>query len=88
MKIGERIVNLHRMFNIREGLTSKDDTLPERLIKEPSPKGPSKGQVVELDQMLKEYYDLRNWDLKTGYPRIEKLKELKLDFTLKDLPKS
>ena len=84
-KIGERIVNLNRMFNVREGIRRKDDTLPERLLKEPSPEGPPKGHVVELDQMLDEYYKLRDWDLKTGLPAKKKLRKLDLEFTMKDL---
>jgi aldehyde:ferredoxin oxidoreductase len=83
--IGERIVNLNRMFNVREGIRRKDDTLPERLLKEPSPEGPPKGHVVELDQMLDEYYKLRDWDLKTGLPAEKKLRKLGLEFTIKDL---
>ncbi|MDI6641022.1 MAG: aldehyde ferredoxin oxidoreductase family protein [Elusimicrobiota bacterium] len=77
-KIGERIVNLNRLFNVREGMTRKDDSLPERLTKEPAPVGLPKGQVVELDEMLDEYYKYRGWDKKTGIPKKEKLKELGL----------
>jgi len=85
--IGERIVNLNRMFNVRHGIRRKDDTLPERLLKEPSPEGPPKGQVVELDYMLDDYYRLRGWDLRTGLPKRQKLRELGLGFTLKHLPR-
>jgi aldehyde:ferredoxin oxidoreductase len=77
-KIGERIVNLNRMFNAREGITRKDDNLPDRLTKEKMPTGPSKGQVVELEQMLDEYYKYRGWDLKTGLPTRKKLISLGL----------
>jgi aldehyde:ferredoxin oxidoreductase len=86
-RIGERIVNLNRMFNVREGIRRKDDTLPERQLKEPSPEGPPKGHVVELDMMLDEYYKLRGWNLKTGIPTRAKLRELGLEFTIKDLPR-
>ncbi len=77
MLIGERIFNLERLFNVREGFTAKDDTLPERLLKEPMPEGASKGQVVELDEMLSEYYRIRGWD-ENGVPTEEKLRELGL----------
>jgi len=87
LRIGERIVNLERAFNIREGLTRKDDTQPERMLKEPIPRGPSKGCVVQLEPMLKEYYTLRGWDLETGYPKKEKLVELGLDYVANDLEK-
>ncbi len=78
MTAGERIFNLDRMFNLKAGLTGKDDTLPKRFLTEPMPEGPKKGQIVELDQMLPEYYKLRNWD-ENGVPTLEKLKELGLE---------
>jgi aldehyde:ferredoxin oxidoreductase len=76
-KVGERIYNLTRLFNLREGFTSKDDTLPERLLREPMPVGPARGLVVNLEPMLKEYYRLRGWDA-VGVPTEAKLKELGL----------
>jgi aldehyde:ferredoxin oxidoreductase len=76
--IAERIVNLRRSFNIREGLRRKDDTLPNRFTKDPMLHGPGRGQVVDLKSMLNEYYELRGWDLKTGIPKKEKLRELGL----------
>lgn len=75
MKAGERIWNLERLFNMKAGFTKADDTLPERLLKEPLPNGPGKGLVVQLDGMLKEYYEVRGWD-ETGKPTEEKLREL------------
>lgn len=60
-RIAERICNLRRAFNVREGLGPKDDTLPNRILKEPVPDGPSKGQVVNLKVMLRDYYKLRKW---------------------------
>jgi len=79
VKIGERKVNLERLFNLREGLTPSDDTLPWRVLHEPLPDGASKGSVVNLEPMLKEYYEARGWDRKTGYPSAEKLRELNLE---------
>ena len=83
-EIGERIDNLTRAFNIREGLSKKDDTLPYRLLKEPLPEGPCKGQVVRLEEMLTEYYKLSGWDSE-GKPTREKLIELGLDFVAREL---
>ena len=80
--VGERVYNLERMFNIREGFGRKDDVFPERFLKEPMPDGPSAGQVFEADLLLEDYYKVRGWDLKTGIPTEEKLKELGLDFTI------
>ena len=78
MHIGERIVNLERAFNVREGLTRKDDTLPKRFLEESLPDGPGKGQTVKLEPMLDEYYQLRGWQKDTGFPTREKLEELYL----------
>jgi len=77
-RIGERKVNLERLFNLREGLKPADDTLPWRALNEPLPDGDSAGRVVNLEPMLKEYYEVRNWDRTTGYPSPEKLRELNL----------
>lgn len=78
LKIGERIWNLEKLFNLKAGFTRKDDTLPERLFKEPIKSGPSKGEIVdrsEFEKMLDEYYELRGWD-KDSVPTKSKLEEL------------
>jgi hypothetical protein len=77
VKAGERTWNLERLWNLRAGFTDKDDTLPERLLKQPHPSGPSKGVVVHLEQMLPVYYRVRGWD-EHGVPKPEKLAELGL----------
>jgi len=78
--IGERIVNLERLFNAREGITRADDTLPKRFLEQPMPAGgASAGSVLELEPMLDEYYRARGWDVQTGLPRPEKLAELGLE---------
>jgi len=84
-EIGERIVNLERAYLAREGIRRKDDYLPERFIKEPLPNGNSKGAVFEIEPMLNEYYAEREWDLKTGIPKVEKLRKLGLDYVVEDL---
>ncbi|MGQ9623925.1 MAG: aldehyde ferredoxin oxidoreductase family protein [Candidatus Bathycorpusculaceae bacterium] len=79
---GERINNLARLFNIREGLGRKDDTLPYKVMHMPVPdEGPSKGAYVsqeELDLLLDDYYEARGWT-EEGIPTVEKLKELGMD---------
>ena len=65
------------MYNNREGFTSKDDSLPPRLLTEAPTEGPSKGWVSQLEPMLKEYYRSRNWD-QNGVPTPRKLAELGL----------
>ncbi|MBI5167403.1 MAG: aldehyde ferredoxin oxidoreductase family protein [candidate division NC10 bacterium] len=77
LKAGERIWNLERLFNIREGFTAADDTLPKRILEEPIPAGPAQGKVARLSEMLPEYYRLRGWD-EQGVPTNEKLRELGL----------
>jgi aldehyde:ferredoxin oxidoreductase len=82
-RVGERINNLARAFNAREGLGRKDDSLPDRIMTEPLKDGPSKGNFIsreELDLMLDEYYTARGWDLKTGAPTKEKLDELGIGY--------
>ena len=82
-KVGERINNLARAFNVREGFTRADDTLPERLMTEPLKAGASKGQFVSEDDlklMLDEYYTERGWDINTGAPTRGKLTELGLAY--------
>jgi len=77
---GERIVNTERMINARFGIDRRHDTLPNRFSQEPAGPvdSPSAGSVVELDQMLDEYYVARGWDLKTGLPTESKLRELEI----------
>jgi aldehyde:ferredoxin oxidoreductase len=79
---GERINNIGRVFNVREGLGRKDDTLPYMVMHNPIPdEGPSKGAVftqAELDLLLDDYYEARGWT-KEGIPTEQKLKELGME---------
>ena len=80
--IAERVWNLTRLFNVREGFGKRDDTLTERIFTEASTRGPSKGQVMDRDSfknMLDEYYQIVGWDKRTGIPKKEKLKELGIE---------
>lgn len=72
---GERIWNIEKQFNIAAGV--EKDTLPPRLLREALPSGAGKGKVVELDIMLKEYYEVRGWNA-AGEPTEDKLKALGL----------
>ena len=74
---GERIFNLERLFNLKAGITAKDDILPKRMLEEPMLKGEAEGQVVRLAEMLPEYYKARGWD-ENGIPTPEKLVQLGL----------
>ncbi len=82
--LGERVWNQIRLFNLREGFTRADDTLPKRFTDEPLPEGPYAGAQItlaDLDNLLDQYYDVRGWD-REGRPTEEKLEEL----GLADLP--
>jgi aldehyde:ferredoxin oxidoreductase len=82
LKVGERSGILSRAFNIREGLTPEDDTLPDRLF-EPLENGPLKGAKIdreEFQRALNLYYQMAGWDTKTGFPTEAKLAELDLDW--------
>ena len=84
-KIGERICNLERSFNVINANASRaDDTLPKRMLTEPYTEGGSAGVTVPLDIMLDEYYEARNWEPATGRPKKEKLEELGLHFVISD----
>jgi aldehyde:ferredoxin oxidoreductase len=61
-EVGARIWNLERMFNAREGFGRKDDTLATRLLEEPMPEGPAKGNTVPIDMMVPMYYKTRGYD--------------------------
>jgi len=83
-KVGERVTTLARLFNVREGFTKKDDTLPARCLSEPLSSGPAKGHVIDLDGMRTEYYQLMGWD-ENGVPKKEKVKELQLHEICQDV---
>jgi len=83
METGERIYTLERLFNLREGFTRRDDIIPERYFKEPTPIGLpiAKGKKIDrkrFKRMLDEYYALHNWD-RDGVPKKETLERLRLD---------
>ncbi len=77
IRVGERVYNLERLYNLREGFTRADDTLPRRMLEEPVADGPARGWVSHLEPMLEEYYRARGWDA-NGVPKPAKLAELNL----------
>jgi aldehyde:ferredoxin oxidoreductase len=81
LKAGERIWNIQRLFNEREGATRKDDMPPPRMLNEPVTVGDAVHQPIKesyIQQLLNEYYDERGWDTVTGNPTEQKLIELGL----------
>jgi aldehyde:ferredoxin oxidoreductase len=87
-KSGERIFNLTRACCVREGIGREQDALPGRLMSDPLPSGPAEGMVIDQETMevLKEaYYAARGWDIHSGIPSPEKLRELALEQVAHDL---
>jgi aldehyde:ferredoxin oxidoreductase len=77
-QVGERVWTIERLFNLREGLSKKDDTLPDRLFTLPIHDGPSKGAVVnraDFDNELLEYYAAWGWS-SDGVPTSETMERL------------
>jgi aldehyde:ferredoxin oxidoreductase len=78
MRIGERLFNLKRLYNVRLGIGRKDDTLPLRLLTHDRGSGGAAGSLPALEKALPEYYELRGWD-EQGIPQAEKLRALGLN---------
>ncbi len=79
-QVGERVWTVERLFNLREGFSKKDDTLPDRLFTTPIHDGPSKGAVVrreDFESELEAYYALWGWS-KDGVPEKDALERLGL----------
>ena len=85
LTIGERIYTAERLFLANEGITRKDDYLPDLYYETPVPDGPSKGEYIDrkrYDTMLDEYYMLHGWR-KNGIPTKKTIDRLKLRGFLK-----
>jgi aldehyde:ferredoxin oxidoreductase len=74
-EIGARIFNLERMYNLREGFTARDDTLPHRMLHESTFKHMTSGHP--LDQLLPKYYKNRGWSA-DGVPTQRTLERLQV----------
>jgi aldehyde:ferredoxin oxidoreductase len=79
-EVSERVWTLIRMFNVREGVTRTQDTLPERFLNEALPSGVAKGCTAfvseeDMNLVLDKYYDLRGWD-RNGVPLPKTLRGL------------
>ena len=89
MKTAERGITLARIFNIREGLSAKDDKLPVRFYTSPA-EGPLKGVSVDPDQLAeaqKIYYQMLGWD-ESGIPTYARLVELDIEWAQQYIPKA
>ena len=85
MKAGERATTMTRCFNVKQGLTRKDDKLPERLFKaiESGPLAGSKMDKIEFEKALTLYYQMMGWTDEDGFPTAGKLYELGLGWLAK-----
>lgn len=82
LRVGERVFNLEKLFNYREGFRREDDRLPDRFFEDAFTIGPKKGAVLDREQfesMLTQYYEDRGWDPQTTEAGETKLRELGLD---------
>ena len=85
--VGEKVYNLERCFNIREGFSRKDDTLPRRMFTEPLQGGMRDGEIIRKpDVIIDEYYKARGWD-ENGIPTKQTLRRLELQEVDKDIAK-
>jgi aldehyde:ferredoxin oxidoreductase len=83
-KVGERVWNLGRLFNVREGFARKDDYVPKAVLEKPFTTGVSAGKTIgteRFSQTMSEYYSLRGWD-DDAVPTEDKLRELDIDVRL------
>jgi aldehyde:ferredoxin oxidoreductase len=88
LAISERVRNLERAFDVRQGLRRADDMLPKKFFEQPLGKGKFKGEVLDrakFEGMKDEYYQIRGWDPASGIPTTQKLQELDLADAAEDL---
>jgi len=80
---GERIYALERAFNVRQGITRKDDRFPQKPEVRETTQG--KGEREKHAEMLMEYYRVHGYDLETGIPTRERLERLGLKYVADEL---
>lgn len=89
MMLGERIATMGRLFNIREGITSAQDTLPKRMFKSTKSGALSKDGGLDPEKMqnaISLFYGMMGWDEETGVPRPGKLAELGISWAVEEEP--
>lgn len=87
LKLGERIATMGRLFNLREGLTTAQDTLPKRLFNPTRAGALADGGIDQekMQQAIHTFYGMMGWDPETGIPTPEKLTELRLDWAEEEI---
>lgn len=79
VRLGERILNLERLLNVREGIDRTLDRLPTRLLAQPLADGPMRGSTIPLEDLKDDFYAVAGWDRATGRPTLETVRRLHLD---------
>lgn len=82
LRVGERVATMSRAYNMREGLTAADDTLPKRFFS-PTPRGGLKSTAIDAESFvgaIHTFYNMMGWDSETGLPSNDKLAELGIDW--------
>jgi len=84
MELGERSITMARMFNMREGLSNRDDNLPDRLYEPLEAGTPREKRITREDfnKALKLYYEAMGWDSQTGVPTEGRLSFLGLGWLI------
>ncbi|MBI2184969.1 MAG: aldehyde ferredoxin oxidoreductase family protein [Thaumarchaeota archaeon] len=82
--IGERVNNVERAYNVREGIRRRDDYLPKRFLEEPMPDGPAKGRIIDNESLLEDFYAVAGWDSQ-GVPTRRKLEAIGLSDLYREL---
>ncbi len=88
MKVGQRRLNLLRVFNAREGFTRKDDRLPKKFFQPLQGEGPTAGVALdpaEIEAALDLYYQLNGWT-SDGVPTRASLADLGIEWAAEHLP--
>jgi len=89
-KFAKKVRNLERAYCVREGMTRETDSLPKGYLDNPIKEGLFKGSVLDsskFEKMKDEYYAVRGWDIATGIPTRETLKQTGLGDVARDLEK-
>lgn len=85
MEIGTNIQTLKQAFNVRQGILPRENRLHDRLLGLPAQtKGANKGRSVDVDTMMKDYWELFGWDRETGIPSQDIINKVDIDYVGRD----
>ncbi|MDP3062744.1 MAG: aldehyde ferredoxin oxidoreductase C-terminal domain-containing protein, partial [Chloroflexota bacterium] len=88
LKLGERVAALGRIYNLREGITSAQDSLPKRMFGPTKKGGLAKGGIdpAKMQRAINSFYEMMGWDGATGVPLRSKLGELQIGWAAEEIP--